>query len=59
MAIINGKEWTYLTKKGEYYEGNITPVIGELKIGYKLNRYDNNYKIILNYKVENGIQQAT
>ncbi len=56
IAIINEGEWTYLTKKADYFTGTIKPKKGIIQIGYKLKKYEKNYNIILEYKVNKGTQ---
>ncbi len=51
IAIVNNGDWTYLEKKGDYFEGSIRPKKGELTVNYQLKGYDKNYLTLLRYKV--------
>lgn len=58
FAIINEDKWTFLTKKGDFYEGSVIPESGVLDIAYKQPN-NNKYNIILRYKVSDNQQQLS
>lgn len=51
LAVVNGKDWHYLTRKGNVYEVRLTPSAGDLRLSVRLPGKGNNYWPVLIYTV--------